>query len=200
MSMCIKDLKSPSFHPSMISLWVTDSFERKDMERDLLAKLLVNLAKSREGVLTQGQLIEGYRRCHILFDIDKMYLLAGCISYIYMSYNSLTRFEAVLITLEDAVNDAPRAAEFLGRIFAIAVVENVIPLREIGRLLYEGGEERGRLLEIGLAGDVLGSTLEMIKSDKGETVLHDIRTSSNLRLEDFRPSDPNKSRILEKFI
>lgn len=57
---CIKDLNSPGFHPSMVSLWVTDSFERKDMERDLLAKLLVNLAKSREGMLSQGQLIKGY--------------------------------------------------------------------------------------------------------------------------------------------
>lgn len=156
---CIKDLNSPGFHPSMVSLWVTDSFERKDMERDLLAKLLVNLAKSREGMLSQGQLIKG--------------------------------FESVLTNLEDAVNDAPRAAEFLGRIFAKVVEENVIPLREIGRLLREGGEEPGRLLEIGLAGDVLGSTLEIIKSDKGESVLHEIRMSSNLRLEDFRPPDAN---------
>ncbi|KAL9429861.1 hypothetical protein AB3S75_025284 [Citrus x aurantiifolia] len=165
---CIKDLNSPGFHPSMVSLWVTDSFERKDMERDLLAKLLVNLAKSREGMLSQGQLIKG--------------------------------FESVLTTLEDAVNDAPRAAEFLGRIVAKIVEENMIPLREIGRLLREGGEEPGRLLEIGLAGDVLGSTLEIIKSDKGESVLHEVRMSSNLRLEDFRPPEPNRSRILEKFI
>ncbi|KAJ6722637.1 EUKARYOTIC TRANSLATION INITIATION FACTOR 4G-LIKE [Salix koriyanagi] len=45
---CIKDLNSPSFHPSMISLWVSDSFERKDMERDLLAKLLASLARSQD--------------------------------------------------------------------------------------------------------------------------------------------------------
>lgn len=58
-ALCVKDLNSPSFHPSMISLWVTDSFERKDTERDLLAKLLVNLAKSQDGTLSQAQLIEG---------------------------------------------------------------------------------------------------------------------------------------------
>ncbi|XP_050236775.1 eukaryotic translation initiation factor 4G isoform X2 [Mercurialis annua] len=167
-ALCIKELSSSSFHPSMISLWVTDSFERKDMERDLLAKLLVNLTRSQDGLLTPPQLVKG--------------------------------FESVLTTLEDAVNDAPKAAEFLGRMLAKAVVENVVPLREIGQILHEGGEEAGRLLEIGLAGDVLGSTLEIIRAEKGEKVLNEIRISSNLHLEDFRPPAPNKSRILENFI
>lgn len=58
-ALCVKDLNSPSFHPTMVSLWVTDSFERKDMERDLLAELLVNLAKSQDGTLSQSQLIKG---------------------------------------------------------------------------------------------------------------------------------------------
>ena len=43
----------------MISQWVTDSFERKDMEREVLAKLLVTLTKSGDGVLTRTQLIKG---------------------------------------------------------------------------------------------------------------------------------------------
>lgn len=30
------------------------------MERDLLAKLLINLAKSRDALLSQPQLVEGY--------------------------------------------------------------------------------------------------------------------------------------------
>ncbi|KAF7844991.1 eukaryotic translation initiation factor 4G-like isoform X1 [Senna tora] len=167
-ALCVKDLNSPSFHPSMISLWVTDSFERKDTERDLLAKLLVNLAKSQDVTLSQTQLVEG--------------------------------FESVLSTLEDAVNDAPRAAEFLGRIFARVVTENVVSLKEIGRLIHEGGEEPGQLLEIGLAADVLGCTLEVIKVEKGDTVLNEILTSSSLRLETFRPPNPITSRKLEKFI
>ncbi len=112
----------------------------------------------------------------------------------------LARFESVLTTLEDAVNDAPRAPEFLGRIFGKVVTENVIPLSEIGMLIREGGEESGRLRDLGLAGDVLGSILEMIKSEKGDSVLTEALTSSNLRLEDFRPLDPNRSRKLEKFI
>ena len=58
---CVKDLNSPGFYPTMISIWVTDSFERKDMERDLLAKLLINLSKSREGMLNQNHLIKGLK-------------------------------------------------------------------------------------------------------------------------------------------
>ncbi|GMJ01428.1 eukaryotic translation initiation factor 4G, CUCUMOVIRUS MULTIPLICATION 2 [Hibiscus trionum] len=166
--LCIKDLHSQSFHPRMISLWVTDSFERKDMERDLLAKLLVNLSRSHDGVLSQVQLVKG--------------------------------FESVLSTLEDTVNDAPKAAEFLGRIFAKTIVENVITLSEIGRLVHDGGEEPGCLRETGLAADVLGSTLVAIKTDKGETFLNEILASSRLRLEDFRPPHPNKSSILDKFV
>ncbi|KAE8729017.1 Eukaryotic translation initiation factor 4G, putative isoform 2 [Hibiscus syriacus] len=151
-ALCIKDLNSPSFHPSMIALFVTDSFERKDVGTNL-AKLLVNL----------------------------------------------TRFEYVFSTLEDAVNDAPKAAEFLGQLMAKLIIENVVSLKDIG-LLYDGGEEPGRLREIGLAGDVLGSALGVIKTEKGESVFNEIRGNCNLRLEDFRPPDPYKSRLLETFL
>ncbi|KAK8983083.1 hypothetical protein V6N11_057841 [Hibiscus sabdariffa] len=167
-ALCIKDLNSPSFHPLMIALFVTDSFERKDVERDLLAKLLVNLTRSHDGVLSQVQLVKG--------------------------------FESVLSTLEDAVNDAPKAAEFLGRILAKLISENVVSLKDIGSLLYDGGEEPGRLREIGLAGDVIGSTLGVIKTEKGESVYNEVRASCNLRLEDFRPPDPYKSRLLETIL
>lgn len=112
----------------------------------------------------------------------------------------MARFDSVLSTLEDAVNDAPKAAEFLGCIFAKVILENAISLGDIGQLIHRGGEEPGRLLNIGLAGDVLGSILERIQSDKGESVLKEIRSSSDLRLEDFRPPDPITSRKLEKFI
>lgn len=167
-ALCIKDMSSPSYHPSMIALWVSDSFERKDMERDLLAKLLVNLTKTQDATLSPVQLVKG--------------------------------FETVLVTLEDAVNDAPRAAEFLGLIFSKVITNEVVSLAEIGNIVHKGGEEPGSLLEFGLAGDVIGSTLEMIKKEKGEAVLNDIRASSKLHLEDFRPPGPSKSRILEKLI
>ncbi|CAA7029577.1 unnamed protein product [Microthlaspi erraticum] len=165
--LCMKDINSPAFHPTMISLWVTDSFERKDKERDLLATLLVNLVKSADNALTEVQLVKG--------------------------------FESVLTTLEDAVNDAPKAAEFLGRIFGKSVTEKVVTLTEIGRLIREGGEEAGSLIKFGLGGDVLGSVLEMIKTEAGEEALVEIRRSSGLKIEDFKPPAPNRSKILEKF-
>lgn len=59
MALCIKDLNSPSFYPTMISIWVSDSFERKDVDRDVLAKLLVNLSKSQHGMLSQDSYIQG---------------------------------------------------------------------------------------------------------------------------------------------
>ncbi|XP_016544330.2 eukaryotic translation initiation factor 4G [Capsicum annuum] len=167
-ALCVKDLNSPSFYPSMISLWVTDSFERKDKERDLLAKLIIDLTISRDVAISQDQLIKG--------------------------------FENVLTTLEDAVNDAPRASEFLGRIFGKVILENVIPFNEIGRLIYNGGEEEGRLVEIGLAAEVVGSTLEMIKLEQGDSVVSEICRSSNVRLESFRPQGSSKQWKLDKFI
>nr|GME00004.1 eukaryotic translation initiation factor 4G-like isoform X1 [Ipomoea batatas] len=57
--LCIRELNSPSFIPTLISLWVSDSFERKDRDRILLSRLLVNLTKSR-GIMDSGQLISGF--------------------------------------------------------------------------------------------------------------------------------------------
>ncbi|KAL5560716.1 hypothetical protein UlMin_036927 [Ulmus minor] len=59
-ALCIKDLNSPSFHPTMISLWVIDSFEAKDKQREHLGKLLVNLTRSHDGILNQTQLLKGF--------------------------------------------------------------------------------------------------------------------------------------------
>ncbi|PON58867.1 26S proteasome regulatory complex, non-ATPase subcomplex, Rpn1 subunit [Parasponia andersonii] len=167
-ALCIKELNSPSFHPTMIYLWVTDSFEGKDVERDLLSKLLVNLTKSHGDTLSQLQLIKG--------------------------------FESVLTSLEDTVTDAPKAPEYLGQIFAEVITGDVVSLEEIGQLIHDGGEEPGSLVNAGLAGDVLGNILEIIRSEEGEKAFKETIKRSNLRLETFRPPDPLKSKILEKFI
>lgn len=112
----------------------------------------------------------------------------------------MDRFESVLAVLEDVVNDAPKAAEFLGRILARVILESLVSLSEIGRLIHEGGEEQGRLVEIGIAADLVASILETIKSEKGDSVLNEIRSGSNLRLEEFRPPGSNKSWRLDKFM
>ncbi|KAI4378040.1 hypothetical protein MLD38_015581 [Melastoma candidum] len=164
-ALCIKDLKAVSFYPSMVSLWVTDSFERKAVERDLLANLLVNLTRPQHGMLSQVQLIKG--------------------------------FESALQCLEDAVNDAPKAPEYLGCIFGKAIAEDTVSLKDIGKIILEGGEEPGGLLEAGLAAVILESTLEMILSLKGETVLDEVWRNSNLRSDEFGPI---RSKLLGRFI
>jgi len=57
--LCIEELNAPSFYPSVVSLWVNDSFERKDMERELLAKLFVSLCSGRHNLLSKRQLTDG---------------------------------------------------------------------------------------------------------------------------------------------
>lgn len=59
-ALCVEELNAPSFYPSVVSLWVNDSFERKDMERELLAKLFVSLYSGRRNLLTKQQFIDGY--------------------------------------------------------------------------------------------------------------------------------------------
>lgn len=98
------------------------------------------------------------------------------------------------------MNDAPRAPEFLGRIFVKVILENVVPLRDLAKLIHEGGEEPGSLRESGLAAEVLGTVLEMIKAEKGEPALREIIASSELRLEDFRPPHSIPSKKLEAFL
>lgn len=167
--LCIRELNTPSFCPSMVSIWVSDSFERKSAERSLLAQLLVNLTKGHSSLISRPQLIEG--------------------------------FESVLISLEDAVNDAPKAAEFLGHIFGKVIAENLVPLEEIGELIRRGGEVPGSLIEAGLGSEILGSVLEFVKMEKGDSVLNEIRTSCNLRFEEFRPPRASsKSKKLDAFL
>lgn len=58
-ALCIKDLNSPSFHPTMVSIWVGESFEGKAVDRDLLASLLVKLTTSNDASLSPTQLVQG---------------------------------------------------------------------------------------------------------------------------------------------
>lgn len=94
-ALCIKDLNSPSFHPSMISLWVTDSFERKDVERNLLAKLLVNLAKSHDGLLSHSHLVKGYKMHFTVYMNDRNHSLLLYSLLCFPLYIGLNRSSAL---------------------------------------------------------------------------------------------------------
>ncbi|KAM0910115.1 hypothetical protein ACQ4PT_014374 [Festuca glaucescens] len=153
--LCMKELNAPSFYPSLVSLWINDSFERKDLERELLAKLLVNLCKSQESLLSQSALLQG--------------------------------FQHVVSTLEDAVTDAPKATEFLGRLFAKIILEDVLSLTEIGVLLQDGGAEpAGPALDQSLASEVLRSMLESIRVERGDSAVDEICAKSDLQWESLR--------------
>ncbi|KAL6856105.1 hypothetical protein ACP4OV_018907 [Aristida adscensionis] len=161
-ALCIEELNAPSFYPSVVSLWVNDSFERKDMERELLAKLFVGLCNGRQNLLSKRQLIDG--------------------------------LSSVLASLEDTLSDAPRATEYLGRLLARFVQENILPLQEIGRLI-QGGEEPGDLVRDGIAADILGAVLESIRLEKGDQFLNEAKASSSLKFEDFRPKHLKRSKL-----
>lgn len=57
---CVEDLRAPKFYPTMVCTWIGLSFEKKDLERELLAKLLINLQKSEPFLLKQDQICQGF--------------------------------------------------------------------------------------------------------------------------------------------
>jgi translation initiation factor 4G len=68
-TLCVEELKFPQFYPAMVSMWVSDSLDKRDAERDLLFKLLAHLHNSEPCVLTHDQITKGYDfdlSCHLL--------------------------------------------------------------------------------------------------------------------------------------
>jgi hypothetical protein len=97
--------------------------------------------------------------------------------------------------LEDTLSDAPRATEYLGRLFARFVEESILLLEEVGKLIQEVGEEPGYLIRDGIAADILGAVLDSIKSDKGDSFLNEVKSTSSLKLVDFRPHHLKRSKL-----
>lgn len=83
------------------------------------------------------------------------------------------------------MTDAPKATKFLGQIFAKVIMEDVTSLTEIGGLMQEpdGQEEPGgrHALDDSLASEVLGSMLESIRVERGDSAVDEIRAKSNLQ-------------------
>ncbi|GJN32700.1 hypothetical protein PR202_gb21222 [Eleusine coracana subsp. coracana] len=105
------------------------------------------------------------------------------------------RLASVLASLEDTLSDAPRATEYLGRLLARFVQENILLLQEVGRLIQESGEEPGCLVQDGIGADILAAVLESIKLEKGDSFLNETKSSSNLKFEDFRPQHLKRSKL-----
>jgi translation initiation factor 4G len=205
-ALCIEELNAPSFYPSVVSLWINDSFERKDMERELLGKLFVSLCSGRHNLLSKQQLIDGLVLFALFSFLVTKYLttLDGThntkasvemVSNIYWLHNYFCRLASVLTSLEDTLSDAPRATEYLGRFLARFVHENILALQEVGRLIQEGGEVPGYLVQDGIAADILAAVLESIKKEKGDSFLNETKSNSNLKLEDFRPQHLKRSKL-----
>ena len=81
------------------------------------------------------------------------------------------------------MTDAPKATKFLGEIFAKVIMEDVISLTDIERLLQEpdGGDKTARChaLDDNLTSEVLGSMLESIRVERGDSAVD--RAKSNLQ-------------------
>lgn len=61
-TLCVSELKSPWYHPTLVSLWILDSFDRKDLERDGLGDLFIHLCKTEPSLLSQEQLMKGLEK------------------------------------------------------------------------------------------------------------------------------------------
>lgn len=59
-ALCVEELKAFKHHPEMVDIWVSESFEKKDRERDLLVKLLLHLHRIDPPFLSRDQIEIGY--------------------------------------------------------------------------------------------------------------------------------------------
>lgn len=152
-ALCMKELNAPSFYPSLVSLWITDSFERKDLERELLAKLLVHLCTAQEHLLSQRQLLQGFQ--HVLSTLEDAVTDAP----------KATKFLGQIfarVILEDGIS--------------LREVGGLLQERD-------GREEPAghHALDDSLASEVLGSMLESIRVERGDNTVDEIRAKSNLQ-------------------
>ncbi|KAL3683609.1 hypothetical protein R1sor_001631 [Riccia sorocarpa] len=176
-TLCVEDLKSSWFHPVMVSVWVSDALEKKDMQRELLIELIVYL-RNKTGeppLVTSDHIVKG--------------------------------FQMVLSTLEDITVDVPRAPEYVAGMFAKLIAAEIMSLPQVGTLLREGGMDPGSLLDSGDALIIVGSVLDAFrkekveKGEKGEDDMIKLYRNSGLRLEDFiRPPDKKNTRYFESFL
>ena len=90
--------------------------------------------------------------------------------------------------MEDTLSDAPRATEYLGRLLARFVQENILPLQEVGKLIQGVGKEPGCLVQDGIAADILWAVLDSIRLEKGDSFLNEAPASSQPAGPSQRPA------------
>lgn len=59
-ALCVEDLRAPYFHSKMVFLWISISIDKKEVERDLLVKLLMSLYKTEPFWLKQDHIARGF--------------------------------------------------------------------------------------------------------------------------------------------
>lgn len=109
--------------------------------------------------------------------------------------------DIVLSQLADTAVDVPKAPEYLGGLLGNLVLAGVVSLAQVYNLLKDGGAESGELVKKGFALEILGSVLEILRKEKGETHVINVYKSSGLHVENLVPPDEkNQVSNLETFL
>jgi len=59
----VEELNAPKHHAEMVYTWASESFEKKDRQREMLAELLDHLHRNNPPLLSHDQLEKGYGFC-----------------------------------------------------------------------------------------------------------------------------------------
>ncbi|KAL2612493.1 hypothetical protein R1flu_024185 [Riccia fluitans] len=169
-TMCVEDLKSPKFHPVLLSVWISDALEKKDIQRELLTELIVYLRNETGDppLITSDHIFKG--------------------------------FQMVLSTMEEITVDVPRAREYVAGMFAKLIAAGIFSLPQVGSLLREGAMEPGIQLDSRDALIIFGCVLDSFRKEKGEEEMIALYRNSGLHLEDFIGPADKKRTGFESFL
>jgi hypothetical protein len=95
------------------------------------------------------------------------------------------RFKLCLEILEDFVIGVPLAYSHTAFLLSNLISANLLLLRTVGRLLKQGGNEEGELVELGGALKVLLGVLKNIKQESGKERMAESFKASGLELKNF---------------
>jgi hypothetical protein len=105
------------------------------------------------------------------------------------------RFKLFLEILEDFVIDVPLAYSHTAFLLSNLISANLLLLPTVGKLLKQGGNEEGELVELGGALKVLLGVLKNIKQESGEERMAESFRGSGLELKDFVASERDRAGL-----